>query len=82
MAEIWNLPAQTDFTPVTGVVSFKTGQTQSSLQISSLQDNDPEGNELYQVILVTAGGGARLESDARTLVAGEKCVKSGLCHNF
>lgn len=72
MAEIWDSPAGTDFAVTSGILTFQEGQDRNSLQISTSQDEDPEGNELYQVLLISGAGGARVESDARTLLSGKR----------
>ncbi|XP_033109462.1 adhesion G-protein coupled receptor V1-like [Anneissia japonica] len=68
ISEIWNNPATKDVTPISGYVTFNSGESVQQIRISSIQDTEEEGNEVFTVNLLTVNGGARLDSDDTTAI--------------
>ncbi|XP_072038274.1 adhesion G-protein coupled receptor V1-like [Amphiura filiformis] len=64
--EIYNIPASTDVTPISGYVTFESGVTTATISVSSLQDIEEEGNEVFTVNLLSSNGGAVVDSEEAT----------------
>ncbi|XP_071965307.1 adhesion G-protein coupled receptor V1-like isoform X2 [Antedon mediterranea] len=68
ISEIWNSPATKDVTPISGYVTFNPDESIQNFNITSTQDTEEEGNEVFTVILLTVNGGARLDLEDNTAV--------------
>ena len=51
-----------ELTPVNGYLTFKPGVTQRRVEISTIDDNTPEDDTPYTVVLYSPLGGARLDT--------------------
>ncbi|XP_071506649.1 adhesion G-protein coupled receptor V1-like [Diadema antillarum] len=60
MQELKNSPVARDVQPISGTVTFADGATSATLQVTSVQDEEDEGNEVFTVSLMSARGGAAL----------------------
>ena len=72
MTEIATEPASIDVSPVVGVVTFGEGWTEGVFSIGSLDDEEVEFTEQFNVQLVFASAPARITSDInnKTLLSG------------
>lgn len=62
-------PADVSLSPASGVVVFVPGQTQASIVVTVLDDDEPEQQETVSVSLISVSGDAVLVSpDQATLV--------------
>jgi hypothetical protein len=62
------LSAEADLRPVRGKVDFSPGQTLARLTLTVFDDNLPEGDEIFTVILMNPSGGAEIgERNSMTL---------------
>ncbi|XP_054544211.1 adhesion G-protein coupled receptor V1 isoform X2 [Talpa occidentalis] len=64
--ELHAMPAKSDLHPVSGYLEFRQGETNKSFIISSRDDNEEEGEELFILKLVSAYGGARISEENTT----------------
>ena len=73
--ELYNLPASQDVTPVSGYIKYGSGTAIDALSISSIQDFEEEGDEVFTVKLLTADGGASVSStDSAATLTGKAVV--------
>ncbi|XP_076465121.1 adhesion G-protein coupled receptor V1-like [Babylonia areolata] len=64
---LYRTPPLNDVTPVSGVLLYNTGVRTQTFSVSSLQDIEEEGDEVFSVSLVATTGGAALSvADSRT----------------
>ncbi|PFX17387.1 G-protein coupled receptor 98 [Stylophora pistillata] len=52
-----------ELTPINGYLTFEPGVTQRTLTISTIDDNEPEDDTPYNVVLYSPLGGARLDTN-------------------
>ena len=60
------MPASTDVTPISGYVTFGPGVITATITVSSLQDTEEEGNEVFTVNLLSSNGGAVVDDEEDT----------------
>ena len=53
-------------TPISGYVTFAPGVTEATISVSSLQDTEEEGNEVFTVNLLSSDGGAVVDDEKST----------------
>ncbi|XP_043920117.1 adhesion G-protein coupled receptor V1 [Protopterus annectens] len=64
--ELHYSPAKSDVEPVSGYLLYQAGETKKSFIISSRNDIQEEGEELFFLRLVSSHGGARIPEDKST----------------
>ncbi|KAF5913581.1 hypothetical protein HPG69_017201, partial [Diceros bicornis minor] len=64
--ELHAMPAKSDLHPVSGYLEFRQGETNKSFIISTRDDNEEEGEELFILKLVSVYGGARISEENTT----------------
>ncbi|CAL1527000.1 unnamed protein product, partial [Lymnaea stagnalis] len=65
--ELYSMIPTQDIRPVSGILIYNTGERSQNFTISSIQDIEEEGQEVFLVLLLDTFGGATLSStDART----------------
>ena len=75
--ELYNLPASQDVTPVSGYIKYGSGTAIDALSISSIQDFEEEGDEVFTVKLLTAEGGASVSNtDSAATLTGKTVVNT------
>lgn len=71
MAELYTMPSLQDITPVSGILTYDVGVKTQNFTVSSIQDTEEEGREIFIAILLDTVGGATLATtDSRTTLAG------------
>ncbi|KAH3717840.1 hypothetical protein DPMN_060636 [Dreissena polymorpha] len=58
--ELYETPARTDLTTISGYITYLEGLREGRIDLSSLQDTEEEGEEVFTVRLIQAKGGATL----------------------
>jgi hypothetical protein len=58
--EIFLTPSVDDLRPISGYLVFPDGVRNKTIEIQALQDIEEESNELFDIKLISAKGGARI----------------------
>lgn len=58
ISEIVHFPARLDVLPISGVLYFTEGQSESHISLRAVADVEAESNEAFAVKLISAHGGA------------------------
>lgn len=74
--EIYLTPSVEDLSPISGYLTFPDGVRTKDIRIQALQDIEEESNELFDVKIISAKGGARI-SDLHS-----SAVLTGESRNF
>nr|XP_014349406.1 PREDICTED: G-protein coupled receptor 98 [Latimeria chalumnae] len=61
--EIHATPARVDLHPVSGYLEYRQGESRKTFIVSSKDDKEEEGEELFTLKLVSVRGGARISED-------------------
>ncbi|KAI8777860.1 G-protein coupled receptor 98, partial [Biomphalaria glabrata] len=71
--ELFLMMSSKDVTPISGVMTYNTGEILQNFTVASIQDIEEEGREVFVVLLIDTTGGATLSTtDARTTLTVQK----------
>ncbi|KAH9498632.1 Adhesion G-protein coupled receptor V1 [Bulinus truncatus] len=71
--ELYSMTSSKDVTPISGILTYNTGERSKNFTVSSIQDIEEEGREVFVVMLIETTGGASLSTtDARTTLSVQK----------
>ncbi len=78
--ELFLTPSRKDLKSISGYLTYIDGQTESYISIESVGDSEEELNELFDVRLTSAKGGARIAENTFAELIGRLTLGFGLVY--